>query len=507
MAGASLVLLLLGPLVGAVSPVSTEPLSSDPWALPDDPRDALLLAAGRAGLDPLEVRRLAVVDRPSADPHAAYAALRDAVDLGDAGGLPLPAGHVADALVPLIDAVRHAVVLREEAMAGLGEADRTMLMMLDGAWRDSRRLDDRAVLEDVWQRSAGLPVTLDRTRIAAAAYLLLDAALEAAPSLSTVVDDWSTDTADASCLFDADGLLLVCGTGDDTATGDYLLSVDLGGNDVYDTNAGSSGIGVMWGGTNGLPAALALDLSGDDTYRGGSQVQGTGTSTPGVLVDLLGDDTYLSSSLGFNFVQGAGNLGGVGVLHDALGSDVYRTPAGRACDGCETAWDSQGIGILGGIGLLHDAAGDDVMVGGTMAQGVGDFDAVGFLIDLGGWDYLEAVRQSQGFGDGLGFGALFSGSGSDSWYMHENHGQGAGLSGVGVALSVDGDDAYAAASSSRGYGVEYKVYKPLNDLLTLVGIRAPGVGIFIDLAGADRYGGAGCDGCMWGDGGLGLDAI
>ncbi|MCA1830489.1 MAG: hypothetical protein LC663_03110 [Actinobacteria bacterium] len=194
---------------------------------------------------------------------------------------------------------------------------------------------------------------------------------------------------------------------------DPILLVDLGGNDVYQNRAGGAdpvGIEALRGG-DGVALRVVADLAGNDAYeyRGPPAVtQGAGAlGGLGILVDAAGDDRYEATNARgsepffggpLEYVddgaQGYG-YGGVGLQVDLAGNDTYRftvqSTAGRSI------WAmAQGMGGAGGLGLSVDAGGNDTRTGeglgitggtdgfqGMYVQGTGFFGGLGALVDLG----------------------------------------------------------------------------------------------------------------------------
>lgn len=534
-----LVLGLLVPTVGAWPIAAPDaPAAPETTGFPEAPTtatEALLLAVRLAGLDVDEVVALAEATRdggdsgPEArDAHrdllaalAPYGLIADTAPAEDLAGdpaadpwalLPPPA---RDGLARLLDGLADATRLHTEAIQGL---DVGAARALHEAWRTSRTTGDRAVLADAFETTGGLPDGLDRTRLAASAYRILLAAEDARPHLETAhrmltagdaswPDGQAIPASSGLCIEDPTALVIVCGPDAETIQGDRLLVVDLGGDDQHHTNAGGAGIDVLWSGNNGLPVALSLDVAGDDTYLGDDSVQAAGSTAAGILLDWTGLDTYTATDDFFTFAQGAGNLGGVGLLHDALGDDTYRAP-GLTQSGGGPAWDTQGFGILGGIGIIHDPVGEDLYAGGAMAQGVGDFQALGLLVDAAGADIYGAERLSQGFADGLGVAAFWDAAGDDRHRIEGAYGQGAAIGGHALFVDTAGADDYLGTGTVRGHGDEGPAWRPIQELLWLAGYEPVGTAFFLDASGDDDYDGArGCDLCAWtgGLGGVGVD--
>ncbi len=327
---------------------------------------------------------------------------------------------------------------------------------------------------------------------------------------------------------------------------EYLLILDMGGNDTY--------LGVGGNRSAGHPITVVIDLRGNDRYLQDRQVASRGIEkTPdrkkrpvspciggavmgyAFVLDLQGDDVYTALHL----TQGAAHFG-VGVLLDAAGNDRYE---------CYTS--GQGSADWG-IGLLVDRSGDDSYRCFSMAQGYGGTKGYGLLLDVSGSDQYIAddqtldfpspqsdkhnVSMAQGAGNGRradytdghslagGIGILIDGAGNDTyscgvfgqgvgyWYglgilsdgggddMYEGvwYVQGASAHfAVGVLEDVSGDDRYTATMNmaqgaghdfSLGWLVEFggnDVYRAPN--LSLGGGNANGIGIFWDASGDDRY--------------------
>ena len=235
------------------------------------------------------------------------------------------------------------------------------------------------------------------------------------------------------------------GTTDGRYENDYALLVDAGGNDTYLNNAGGNLLDVIRGPRGALSAqpgpargchrfqdlatgdcviasALLIDSGGDDIY-GQRQAPdplgdgmctadpvvlriataGTGFSGAGILIDRAGDDHYLGKTL----TQGAGHLGGVGILYDdGTGDDSYLAIR-----------NAQGLGIAG-LGILRDNGGDDsyqwyqpraIDPAATFQRGFSG----GVIDELGKCDNLP--RAFQGVGLVHGVGVLYDGGGDDTY--------------------------------------------------------------------------------------------
>jgi hypothetical protein len=186
-------------------------------------------------------------------------------------------------------------------------------------------------------------------------------------------------------------LRLETGCAANTYANDYLLQVDVGGDDTYRNNAGSNMVDV-----NFSPAGSTVP-----GVRGTGPARGCQRAIPGltaadcvplaaVVLDLHGQDTY--------GVKEAPD-------HDA----------GCTTDPVIRRMMTVGAGFLG-VGILRDAGGTtDRYTGKTGALGAGHIFGLGVLSDTGGDDVYRAVRNSQGFALVGGFGLLHDEAGRDSY--------------------------------------------------------------------------------------------
>lgn len=291
---------------------------------------------------------------------------------------------------------------------------------------------------------------------------------------------------------------------------------DKEGNDVYKSKNGSLGAAI--GGIG-----LLYDEAGDDIYEGNAFSQGAGCFGIGLLYDKNGNDMYISNtcSQAFGMTQGIGAIidekgndsylisphsldigryedhyvsmcqgyglglrpyyaGGIGLLLDCEGNDVYNTDI-----------FGQGGGYWYGLGVLIDKKGNDKYNSYQYAQGAGIHLAVGLLEDDEGWDFYQSDGVSQGCGHDYGFGLLYDKKGNDN-YSAYSLSQGAGnANGIGMFIDEEGRDGYLnkEPGNCRGYGNPRREYGSL--------------GIFLDGSGTDFYSQAGYDstfsnGSLWG---------
>jgi hypothetical protein len=287
------------------------------------------------------------------------------------------------------------------------------------------------------------------------------------------------------------GSIIIGGSGNDTYELDTptLLLLELGGDDTYygavGANAGSA-----------QPVAIALDLSGSDTYTyrevavaddaGLLPSDGAGRAAP----TRGGNGPTSLSTVGR---QGAGR-GGIGILYDlGPGTDSYRSLR-----------FGQGFGLLG-VGMLIDEQGDATLDIEAAGQGAGFF-GTGILVLGDTSNNLTGYHAVQGFGGPYGVGILLGGRGDDLYtalpgdplagdalYRERLGGPDAAYSaaqgaatgylatatraqasgGVGLLVERGGNDSYLAGLGAQGYGRTY------------------GVGQLFEAGGVDRYSASG----------------
>lgn len=270
---------------------------------------------------------------------------------------------------------------------------------------------------------------------------------------------------DAPTFADPEGLVILGGTGNGTYApgglfGDPVLLVDPSGTDIYTNSAGGAcpvtfpnvGAGT-WLKCNGLVLSVVADLAGNDTYTYNgvpSAVQGAGgPGGIGILFDAAGSDIYTATmtrgtTAPFEVVtpyfdgggQGYGYVG-AGLLLDGNGNDTYTFNV-KSTKGYSIWAFAQGFGGGGGIGIASDVDGIDHwnsyglgLTGrgfeGVYTDGVGFYGGVGIMTDTGmdGDFYRTSViadtvdLYAQGFGAFGGLGVLGDDGGSDNYYSLE----------------------------------------------------------------------------------------
>ena len=321
------------------------------------------------------------------------------------------------------------------------------------------------------------------------------------------------------------------GDRDDVHRHDYAVLVDEGGDDLHLGAAGSNMLDLQRGPAQAEPARGCEQVfpdattgrvrrgpDGRRTLAAPDQWRPECVAAVGVLLDLAGDDRYGDLvEPGFPddqctrdrlvrriATQGVG-FAGVGLLHDAAGRDSY---TGKTL--------TQGAGHLGGIGVLRDeGGGDDRYLALRSAQGIGLLGGLGLLLDDGGDDdhdfYLprpldpQAPPQADGSGGvnddtGLGSEAGLGQHRDEEGRLDGEPGgscdgiarsvQGVGLlGGIGLLVDRSGDDSYRAAPRA-----EQEFVRPLDGPVAVHFVHGSqgsglfgGIGGLWDDAGSDRY--------------------
>lgn len=292
--------------------------------------------------------------------------------------------------------------------------------------------------------------------------------------------------------------------------GGLALLLDLAGHDRYE--GGSLALGAARGGL-----ALLVDQDGDDQYTCDTFGQGAGSLGVGALVECGGNDLYLCSLYG----QGFGHVAGLGLLQDLAGHDHYLMQPRyvdqiRYDDHHLTMGQGFGFGrrpeLSGGIGLLQDCEGNDLYSADIFGQGGAYWWALGALLDRAGNDRYLAWQYAQGAGVHLAAGLLADDAGLDV-YQSRGVSQGCGHDlALGWLLDRAGDDSYEAWDLSQGGG-NANGAGLLTDLGgdDLYAMRGPGkprpygdprrrtgsLGLFLDAAGRDFYLGGGANDSLW----------
>ena len=278
--------------------------------------------------------------------------------------------------------------------------------------------------------------------------------------------------------------------------------VDIQGDDIYRAGNFSLGCGILGGG-------ILVDNAGDDIYAGGGFTQGAGCLGVGMLCDFSGNDHFRAGIM----AQGFGFTGGAGILSDRVGFDIYEvepTYRDRSFFDKHYISLSQGFALgvkgeySGGIGLLVDGGGDDLYRADIFAQGGAYYYSLGGLIDLAGNDRYVGFQWCQASANHMAVSSLVDMKGDDGYFSHRfSQGYGNDYA-AGYLWDISGNDNYSvwdisqATGSRRGFG--FLVDEKGDDTYLLkssdfsasfgeVGQRFDGVGIFIDMAGDDSFAG------------------
>jgi hypothetical protein len=464
----------LGPAPGApVVPDAARGAALAAELLAASPGEQVRITAAQAGfaVPAVHAADLALVEGIAAlaarDGHPLTQAQRDDLAARAAAmqaGLDAPAARIVSAAVAAWD-------LRAEAMASLSPGEQLDLAALapllaagepgvgvaavDGATAEPTApglsAADRA-------RVVALAARVDAGRMAAAEAQLADAVMASLPELQLAASDApavETHCPVAGSVFQFAPYLAIDGTGSCTFHDNWYVTIDLGGNDVYTNNAGGASLATV-------AVAVAVDVAGNDLYT------------------KIAPGTTASTSI---VVQGAA-AGGIGLLVDASGSDVYDarvllTPPPLTNPAPTATVVAQGAAATG-AGALVDLMGPNTFVavastlGGiasTTAQGAGGLAGVGVLAtgpDLsGGTPYVATATSGT---------LLVAASEFSRTYALGPAGtiaQGGGVAGAGALVDAAGADTYFARSNGGG------------DVATVAQGGATGAGLLVDGEGAD----------------------
>lgn len=380
------------------------------------------LQAERAGLSPVDAA-------PPA--HELTAREAAAAFLGpDASASLAPLDELGPRVsTALADVIVAFAALETASEASFGSADPAMLASEQAgspleAWQ-SQNLDPRPAL--------------------AARAAFLDAVGDFADALATTSDHEDVE------IHEPPALAIDLGAQDDTYTEDVRLLIDVGGDDTYDNNAGGNGLSfselIPPEDASGQPAAALVDLNGADTYGDialdlwdrRSAANGGAFGGVGVLVDDGGNDVYAAYADGVN----GGAFAGVGLLLDIAGYDTYDA----------AGWGANGGGYPAGVGQLVDLGdADDTYTGSYEAvNGGGALGGTGLLYDAGGEDTYTATRLATNGGGFLGDGLLVDrGDGDDAYTATATSVNGGAFAGSGLLYDEGGTDVYEDEAGGSG---------------------------------------------------------
>jgi hypothetical protein len=403
--------------------------------------------------------------------------LRQAVSAWDAklGVVRAPGAlDVLDALHPqlaapvahLLSALLAATELRDEAYAGISDAE--LFAVIDSHGPAAQAIAAKVDYLKMRGAAIGLAAAVDEALPALQAYR----ASLPAPVAQTAL---ALPTINLPPVLEIDPLMTATFFEDDA-----VLIVDLGGNDLFDNNAGGSmiasgpidtdpstcqfnivvAIGCDMNDANlAFTAALSIDLGGDDVYGsfappkpGGRDSrcttqpipkrildQGAGSGGIGFLVEAAGNDLYIGKTV----TAGNGHVGGVGVVFELTGNDIW-----------EVIREGTGSADLVGATFFEDTLGDDVYehyspVGGIFNADSGRCDATkrfgeGASIIAGFAYFLEAAGNdvyrvnSQAFGsvDGTSTATFIDAGGVDDYGGFPGRDNGQTVTGAGTFVDV-----------------------------------------------------------------------
>jgi hypothetical protein len=286
-----------------------------------------------------------------------------------------------------------------------------------------------------------------------------------------------------------------------------------GGNDIFLSESASQGSAQFGIGL------LIVGGEGNNVFRSFTLSQGFGfVSGAGFLVDKGGDDKYVcdhgdpeqggiplyySAQLFDNgnvsFCQGAGFgfrgdggdvdyalnsfrefqksflSGGIGILRDMCGDDVY-----------EASVFAQGTGYWQGTGILSDGCGSDKYDAYWYVQAGSAHYAVAIFADSGdGGDVFNGTRRAinvaLGTGHDYSIGVFINEKGNDIYYIPSLSAGASNCNGIGLFIDNSGNDKYIA-SSDYGSGMGNVSGECIKTRPSAVNI-----GIMIDAGGKDEY--------------------
>jgi hypothetical protein len=448
------------------------------------PADAVRLAAAEAGYA-LPSRSVAELTLAEAVATLARAAGRD-LDAGqradlDARVAALPAGLEAPT-AHILSAAAAAAQMRAEAVAGLAPEQQELLLarsaelLAPGGGSIVETRGDAPVDAPPTPVHAdaapadleGLAAKVDVGLLAEAEALLAQAVTEAMPALDQAAQGLEpaveTHCPVAGSVFQFPPYLAIDGTGSCLFHTDWWVSIDLGGNDVYNNNAGGT--------TSAIFVAAAVDLGGTETYARTAAsttttttlaTQGAALLGVGLLVDAAGSDSYQAAvtitpppltnpAPGATLAAQGGAALGAGLLVDLAGPNTFSATASTLGAGASVS--AQGGAGLGGVGVLVSA--DAPALGAGTADSYAASSSSNALLIASSptsqtWTVGGAATAAQGGGIG-GAGAMVDAFGNDAYSATSSGGsaataaQGGASIGAGLAVDGDGTDSWFAQS-------------------------------------------------------------
>lgn len=291
-------------------------------------------------------------------------------------------------------------------------------------------------------------------------YQLGGAALAPAPGIRVLIDHGGDDHYSA----------LAPGAGPSSAVMGYGLLWDTSGNDQYEAGWLAQGAAV-------LGMAWHVDDAGQNTYLATGMAQAFSLGGDALLMGSPGNDSYTSQTLS----QASAGPGGLSLLLDPGGDDQYQLrsdqllwPSAQLPDRNASLGQGAGFGSSdtageasvsetwpGGVAVLIDAGGNDIYRADVFAQGAGLRHGTGLLLDLAGSNQFAAAWYAMGSAAHQAVGLLWSaGGGADRYHVSHVTSLGAGHdASVGMLVDAGGrdqftlDDLGLGASHDGGHGV------------------------------------------------------
>jgi hypothetical protein len=181
------------------------------------------------------------------------------------------------------------------------------------------------------------------------------------------------------------------GTGGHTYDHDYVLLVELGGNNRYFNNAGGSGIDI-WRGPAGSGAEINAPARGCiDAF------------------DIIRRQTCTLSSAALLSMKGGNQYGRLEAPDPATDGYCTNDPVGRRVF-------TQGSGVVG-VGAIIDAGGNNTYIGKVLTTGVGHIGGYGYLRADGDNNSYKVIRFGIGASVVGGIGTLVA-TGSGNTYSY-----------------------------------------------------------------------------------------
>ncbi|HUR61048.1 MAG TPA: hypothetical protein VM286_01620 [Candidatus Thermoplasmatota archaeon] len=358
--------------------------------------------------------------------------------------------------------------------------------------------------------------------------------------------------------------LAIAGRGDDVHAETFDLFIDLGGNDTY-LGQGLGGARVPRAGLDGQRApavTLVLDLGGDDRYapRASSYWFNATVDAPAylsgaslggahlgvaLLIDLEGTNSFaaeaeahsrhdtlpgastpVATAGAWGATQGAGMLGGVGVLMTEGSSNTFESEVAASAEDTDERSHAEavafalaqgagylGVGVLANFDSRDDSyraeaaaeAADSAFGSFHQATGVAQgaaYGGVGLLLDTGGRNTFVAP---QGFAQGTGWGVqdrtgslpvLPVTSGGATGPLSDNDQTPTRIDtafGVGLLFAGEGVDTFTAVGPAQGAAGAFlttgqswdtRDQRPMQFGLARGGA---GLGALVDVGGDDEY--------------------